>query len=139
MKHIKDVKLNPAETAWLIIWRRKYGLTAIEICDKLRQKAGEDIDPATVEEYLQRRGVQPMIDSVGSSRPIMKDLERRLREHPLAAARLAHKRDMHAAEAAVQECINNTPITVDSWRHSSTAQQVRIAFAKVSGAVGRER
>jgi hypothetical protein len=63
----------------------------------------------------------------------MTDLEKKLREHPLVAPRLAHKRDMHAAEAAVQECIHGTPIPVDSWKRSSTAQQVRIAFQLITG------
>jgi hypothetical protein len=66
----------------------------------------------------------------------MTDLEKKLREHPIVAPRLAHKRDMHAAEAAVQECIHGTPIPVDSWKRSSTAQQVRIAFQQITGGQG---
>jgi hypothetical protein len=59
-------KLNPAKTAWLTIWRQKYGLTADEICKKLRKNAGEDIDPASVEEYLQSRGLPLVSESTES-------------------------------------------------------------------------
>jgi hypothetical protein len=62
----------------------------------------------------------------------LEHLEKKLRAHPLVAPRLSHKRDMNAAEAAVQECIHGTPIPVDSWRRSSTAQQVRLAFSQLS-------
>jgi hypothetical protein len=50
--------LSPAETAWLTIWRRKHGLTSDEICRKLREKKGADIDPATLDEYLLGKGVR---------------------------------------------------------------------------------
>jgi hypothetical protein len=63
----------------------------------------------------------------------MTDLEKKLRVHPMVEPRLAHKRDMHAAEAAVQECIHGTAIPVDSWKRSSTVQQVRIAFNQLTG------
>ena len=62
----------------------------------------------------------------------MTELEKKLREHPLVAPRLAPKRDMHAAEAAVQECIHGTAIPVDSWKRSSTVQQVKLALSQLT-------
>jgi hypothetical protein len=61
-----------------------------------------------------------------------KQLEKRLREHPLVAARLKHARDMHAAEASVRECIYGEPITVSSWLRSSTYQQVKLAYGQIT-------
>jgi|ERR1017187_9720392 hypothetical protein len=60
-----------------------------------------------------------------------KQLERKLREHPLVAPRLKHARDMHAADAAVMECIYGEPITVQSWLRSSTREQVKLAFSQI--------
>ncbi|MGA9108338.1 MAG: hypothetical protein ACLQPN_06955 [Bryobacteraceae bacterium] len=65
-----------------------------------------------------------------------KQLEKRLREHPLVAARLKHARDTHAAEAAVRECIYGEPITVSSWLRSSTYQQVKLAYNQITKSNG---
>jgi hypothetical protein len=49
--------------AWLKIWRQKYGLSAEDICKKLREKTGEDVDPLSVEAYLVSKGaVYPPFD-----------------------------------------------------------------------------
>jgi hypothetical protein len=61
-----------------------------------------------------------------------KQLEKKLREHPLVAARLRHARDTHAAEAAVRECIYGEPIVVSSWLRSSTYQQVKLAYGQIA-------
>ncbi|MBV9081279.1 MAG: DUF1016 family protein [Acidobacteriaceae bacterium] len=65
MKTVTDIssKLNPAGLAWLKIWRQKYNLTAESISRKLREKIGEDVDPASIEEYLQSRGLSSASDS----------------------------------------------------------------------------
>ena len=74
---------------------------------------------------------------------MMTNLEQTLRAHPLVAPRLAHKRDMNAAEAAVQECIHGTPVP-DFWKRTATVQQVKMAYSQlvdekrlVSNASGR--
>ena len=61
MKNIDELlpKLSPADTAWLTIWRRKYGFTAEDISRKLREKKGEAVDPASIETYLSSKGVLP--------------------------------------------------------------------------------
>ncbi|MBZ5611146.1 MAG: hypothetical protein LAP38_23025 [Acidobacteriia bacterium] len=59
------------------------------------------------------------------------DLEKRLRQHPLVAPRLNHARDMHAAEATIRECIYGEPVTIESWRRSSTYHQIKMAFRKI--------
>lgn len=58
MKSIGEVaaRLGPAGVAWLKIWRQKYGLSAEDICKKLREKTGEDVDPISVESYLVSKG-----------------------------------------------------------------------------------
>jgi hypothetical protein len=58
MKNIGEVsaRLGPAGVAWLKIWRQRYGLSAEDICKKLREKLGEDIDAVSVETYLVDRG-----------------------------------------------------------------------------------
>lgn len=61
------------------------------------------------------------------------ELEKRLREHPLVAARLRHERDAQAAEAAVRECIYGEPVPISSWLRSSTYQQVKLAFSQITG------
>jgi hypothetical protein len=61
------------------------------------------------------------------------ELEKRLREHPLVAARLRHERDAQAAEAAVRECLYGEPIPITSWLRSSTYQQVKLAFSQIQG------
>lgn len=67
------------------------------------------------------------------SDPDRTELEKRLREHPLVAARLRHERDAQAAEAAVRECIYGDPIPISSWLRSSTYQQVKLAFSQITG------
>jgi hypothetical protein len=62
----------------------------------------------------------------------LKRLEQHLREHPMVALRLRHKRDMFAADAAVKNCIYGESFPVDTWEKSSTAQQVRIAYAQLT-------
>jgi hypothetical protein len=59
------------------------------------------------------------------------ELEKKLREHPLVAARLRHERDAQAAEAAIRECIYGEPIPISSWLRSSTCQQVKLAFSQI--------
>ncbi|MEX2301937.1 MAG: hypothetical protein WD733_13430 [Bryobacterales bacterium] len=61
------------------------------------------------------------------------ELEKKLREHPLVAARLRHERDAQAAEAAVRECVYGEPVPIVSWLRSSTYQQVRLAFSQITG------
>jgi len=60
-------------------------------------------------------------------------LERKLREHPLVAARLRHERDSQAAEATIRECVYGEPVQISSWLRSSTYQQVKLAFSQVTG------
>jgi hypothetical protein len=38
---------------------------------------------------------------------------------------------MHAAEATIRECIYGEPVAIESWRRSSTYQQVKMAFRKM--------
>jgi hypothetical protein len=54
--------------AWLMIWRRKYNLTAEAISKKLREKIGEDVEPGSVEEYLARKGA-PFVSGPGQPQP----------------------------------------------------------------------
>lgn len=61
------------------------------------------------------------------------ELEKKLREHPLVAARLRHERDAQAAEAAIRECIYGEPIPISSWLRSSTYQQVKLALSQITG------
>jgi hypothetical protein len=48
MRSINELagRLGPAGVAWLKIWRQKYGLSAEDICKKLREKTGEEVNPA---------------------------------------------------------------------------------------------
>jgi hypothetical protein len=62
----------------------------------------------------------------------LQQLEQQLRAHPMVAARLRHKRDMFAAEAAVKHNIYGEPFPADSWAGSSTAQQVKIAYDQLT-------
>jgi hypothetical protein len=61
------------------------------------------------------------------------ELEKKLREHPLVAARLRHERDAQAAEATIRECVYGEPVPIASWLRSSTYQQVKLAFSQVTG------
>jgi hypothetical protein len=60
------------------------------------------------------------------------ELEQKLREHPLVAARLRHERDAQAAKAAIRECIYGEPVPIASWLRSSTYQQVKLAFSQIT-------
>jgi hypothetical protein len=62
-----------------------------------------------------------------------RELEKRLREHPLVAARLRHERDAQAAEATIRDCIYGEPVPIPSWLRSSTYQQVKLAFSQITG------
>lgn len=57
-------------------------------------------------------------------------LEKKVRELPMVAARLRHARDTYAADAAVKELIYGDPVPIDSWRRSSTYNQVRLDFSR---------
>jgi hypothetical protein len=61
MKTLREVLpgLGDADKAWIKIWRKKYGLTAEEVRQKLRQKTNEDIDPASIEEYWKNEHITP--------------------------------------------------------------------------------
>jgi hypothetical protein len=61
MKRVQEVlpRLSPADKAWVKIWRQKYGLTAEEVRQRLREKTREDIDPASIEEYWKSEGISP--------------------------------------------------------------------------------
>ena len=72
------------------------------------------------------------VEDLAMSELDRKQLEKKLREHPLVAARLKHARDTHAAEAAVRECIYGEPITISSWLRSSTYQQVKLAYSQIT-------
>jgi len=61
-----------------------------------------------------------------------KQLEQELRAHPMVAARLSHKRDMFAAEAAVKHFVHGEPFPVNTWAGSATAQQVKIAYDELT-------
>jgi hypothetical protein len=61
------------------------------------------------------------------------ELEKKLREHPLVAARLKHERDSQAAEATIRECVYGEPVPIPSWLRSSTYQQVKLAFSQLTG------
>ncbi|HLK21216.1 MAG TPA: hypothetical protein VKT81_19835 [Bryobacteraceae bacterium] len=61
------------------------------------------------------------------------ELEKKLREHPLVAARLRHERDAQAAEATIRDCIYGEPVQISSWLRSSTYQQVKLAFSQITG------
>jgi hypothetical protein len=81
-------KMGPADTAWLKIWRQKYGLTAENISKKLQDKMGDAVDPVSIESYLLRKGVLPLpsdgteegipaatTDSVAFSSAMERDIE----------------------------------------------------------------
>lgn len=61
------------------------------------------------------------------------ELERKLREHPLVAARLRHERDAQAAGATIRECVYGEPVPIPSWLRSSTYKQVKLAFSQITG------
>jgi hypothetical protein len=63
---------------------------------------------------------------------IVTELEKKLRAHPMVAARLKHARDTFAAEAAVRECIHGDPVEIESWRRSSTYKQIKLAFSQLT-------
>ena len=62
MKDIRSVlpKLSAAEKAWVVIWPKKYNRSVRDICQKVSQKVGHDIDPTSVEKYLRRKGLSPV-------------------------------------------------------------------------------
>jgi hypothetical protein len=70
MKTVAEIsgRLGPAGMAWLMIWRRKYGLSADAISKKLREKIGEDVEPRSIEEYLATKGASYMPES-GPAQP----------------------------------------------------------------------
>jgi hypothetical protein len=50
--------LTPAEKAWLgTIGPRDHKWTVEDIIHEIRQKTAEDVDPSSVEDYLQRKGL----------------------------------------------------------------------------------
>jgi len=61
-------KLSPAEKAWLTIGPQKYGWTINDLCQKLLEKTGQDVDPLSVEEYLRRKGL-PVLSAMNASDP----------------------------------------------------------------------
>jgi hypothetical protein len=58
VKKIKEIllKLSPADKVWLTIGPQKYNWSVDDVCKKVREKTGEDVDPASVAEYLQSKG-----------------------------------------------------------------------------------
>jgi hypothetical protein len=65
MKTVAEVsgRLGPAGMAWLMIWRPKYDLTTEAISKKLREKIGEEVEPASIEEYLTTKGAPYVSES----------------------------------------------------------------------------
>jgi hypothetical protein len=61
VKNINEILplMTDASKAWISIWRRKYGFSAEDICKKISEKFGEDVDPVSVEHYLHSKGVLP--------------------------------------------------------------------------------
>jgi hypothetical protein len=68
MKKIEEIlsKLSPADKAWLSIGPQKYNWSVDDVCKKVREKTGEDVDPTSVAEYLQSKGLSPVRTSADS-------------------------------------------------------------------------
>jgi hypothetical protein len=45
-------KLNAQDKAWVRIWPKKFHYSVEQIRQKLRKKTGEDIDPTSIQQYL---------------------------------------------------------------------------------------
>jgi hypothetical protein len=58
----------------------------------------------------------------------MEQLEQELRAHPMVAARLSHKRDMFAAEAAVKNFVWHEPFPDPGWAGTATARQIKFVY-----------
>jgi hypothetical protein len=61
-------QLAPAQMAWVTIWRKKYRLSSDDIAKKLH-KMGYDVDPISLEEYFQNKGMLPDPDEPGAVPP----------------------------------------------------------------------
>jgi hypothetical protein len=62
----------------------------------------------------------------------LEQLEQQLRTHPMVAARLSHKRDMFAAEAAVKNYVWGEPFPDQGWAGTATARQIKYAFDQLT-------
>lgn len=62
----------------------------------------------------------------------LEQLEKELRAHPMVAARLSHKRDMFAAEAAVRNYVWGEPFPDQGWAGTGTARQIKFAFDQLT-------
>jgi hypothetical protein len=62
----------------------------------------------------------------------LEQLEKDLRAHPMVAARLSHKRDMFAAEAAVKNYVWNEPFPDQGWAGTATARQIRFVYDQLT-------
>lgn len=59
-------------------------------------------------------------------------LEQKLRAHPMVAARLSHKRDMFAADAAVKNYVWGEPFPDQGWAGTATARQIKYAYDQLT-------
>jgi hypothetical protein len=62
----------------------------------------------------------------------LEQLEQELRAHPMVAARLGHKRDMFAAEAAVRNYVWDEPFPDPGWAGTGTARQIKFAYDQLT-------
>ena len=62
----------------------------------------------------------------------LEQLEQELRAHPMVAARLSHKRDMFAAEAAVRNYVWGEPFPDQGWAGTGTAKQIKFAYDQLT-------
>lgn len=65
----------------------------------------------------------------------LEELEQQLRAHPMVAARLGHKRDMFAAEAAVKNYVWGEPFPDPGWAGTATARQIKFAYDQLAKVV----
>jgi hypothetical protein len=62
----------------------------------------------------------------------LEQLEQELRAHPMVAARLSHKRDMFAAEAAVKNYVWGEPFPDQGWAGTGTARQIKFVYDQLT-------
>jgi len=62
----------------------------------------------------------------------LEQLEQELRAHPMVAARLNHKRDMFAAEAAVKNYVWGEAFPDPGWAGTATARQIKFVYDQLT-------
>jgi hypothetical protein len=59
MKNLVDIypSLTPHQKAWILIGPKYHGWSFKDVCDHVRESAGEDIDPTSIREHLENNHV----------------------------------------------------------------------------------